>query len=112
MKDKFCSGFCYDSEEELKQLLGIEEYLDMIYQKPDSRWIHEDTLSDDRIEPFAFTMGMSLFIKRKGEGLTQTELSKKLGVAVDTVSKIENGHEHLSKKVKAKIDDYLKEDDY
>jgi transcriptional regulator with XRE-family HTH domain len=44
---------------------------------------------------------------RKAEGLTQRELSQKLGISLDTLSKIENGHGNLSYKVKTKIKEYL-----
>ncbi|MDR4408958.1 helix-turn-helix transcriptional regulator [Bacillus anthracis] len=53
---------------------------------------------------------MDVYCKRKAEGLTQWELAKKLGISLDTLSKIEKGHEKLRTKVKAIIDDYLNEE--
>lgn len=53
---------------------------------------------------------MDVYCKRKAEGLKQKDLAKKLGVGLETLSKIENGHENLRSKVKMKIDDYLNEE--
>ena len=53
---------------------------------------------------------MDVYVKRKAEGLTQRELARKLGIGLETLSKIENGHENLRTKVKKKIDDYLNEE--
>ncbi|MBS4178776.1 helix-turn-helix domain-containing protein [Lederbergia citrea] len=35
--------------------------------------------------------------------MTQVEMAQKLGIGVRTLSKIENGHENVFKKVKEKI---------
>jgi transcriptional regulator with XRE-family HTH domain len=53
---------------------------------------------------------MDVYCKRKAEGLTQKELARKLGIGLEILSKIENGHENLRTKVKMKIDDYLTEE--
>ncbi|RSC65934.1 XRE family transcriptional regulator [Bacillus sp. (in: firmicutes)] len=52
---------------------------------------------------------MDVYCKRKALGLTQRELAKKLGISLDTLSKIEKGHENLRAKVKAKIERNLEE---
>jgi DNA-binding XRE family transcriptional regulator len=109
MKTNLCHGFFFETEEELQELLGVEEYLDMKFNKGNGDW--EPDL-DEAPEAFDLTssLAMDVYVKRKAEGLTQRELAQKLGIGLETLSKIENGHENLRSKVKMKIDDYLNEE--
>lgn len=38
MKTNLCNGFLYETEEELRDLVGIEEYLDMEFDKGNGDW--------------------------------------------------------------------------
>lgn len=45
MKNNYCAGFFYDTEEELQKLMGTEAYLDMVHgsgkravSSEDSKW--------------------------------------------------------------------------
>ncbi|RBP04956.1 helix-turn-helix transcriptional regulator [Rossellomorea aquimaris] len=109
MKSNLCHGFMYETEEELRALVGIEEYLDMEFDKGNGDW-EPDWDDDSDTYELPSSLAMDVFCKRKAEGLTQRELSRKLGIGLETLSKIENGHENLRTKVKMKIDEYLNED--
>ncbi len=109
MKSNFCHGFMYETEEELRALVGIEEYLDMEFNKGNGEWEPDwDNVSDAYELPSS--LAMDVYCKRKAEGLTQRELARKLGIGLETLTKIENSYENLCTKVKMKIDDYLNED--
>ncbi|HHY2677086.1 TPA: helix-turn-helix domain-containing protein [Bacillus toyonensis] len=56
------------------------------------------------------SLAVDVYCKCKAEGLTQRELAQKLGISLEALSKIENGHENLRTKVKMKIVDYLNEE--
>jgi DNA-binding XRE family transcriptional regulator len=100
----------YETEEELQELVGIEEYLDMKFNKGNGDW--EPDLDDDSdTYELHSSLAMDVYCKRKAEGLTQRELARKLGIGLETLSKIENGHENLSSKVKIKIFDFLNNED-
>ncbi|OUA54986.1 helix-turn-helix domain-containing protein [Bacillus thuringiensis] len=106
MKSNLCHGFMYGTEEEPRALVGIEEYLDMEFNKGNGDW--EPDLDDDSdAYELPSSLAMDVYCKRKAEGLTQRELARKPGIGIETLSKIENGHENLRTKVKMKIDDYL-----
>jgi DNA-binding XRE family transcriptional regulator len=109
MKTNLCHGFLYETEEELQKLVGVEEYLDLKFDKGNGNWKpdwEEDTAAHD----LHSSLAMDVYCKRKAEGLTQKELARKLGIGLETLSKIENGHENLRTNVKLKIDDYLNEE--
>lgn len=109
MKSNLCHGFMYETEEELRELVGIDEYLDMEFNKGNGDW--EPDWDDDSVaHELPSSLAMDVYCKRKAEGLTQRELSRKLGIGLETLSKIENGHENLRTKVKMKIDEYLNEE--
>lgn len=110
MKTNLCQGFLYDTEEELQQLLGIEEYLNMKFNKGSGDWEPHWEVEDSDVLELPSSLAMDVYVKRKAEGLTQRELARKLGIGLETLSKIENGHEKLRTKVKMKIDDYLNEE--
>jgi DNA-binding XRE family transcriptional regulator len=110
MKNNLCCGFFYETEEELKNLLGIDEYQDMFFGKGPG-WISED-LESSETGLLIDSLAMDVFVKRKAEGLSQRELAKRLGIGVETLSRIENGHDNLSRKVKSKIYEYLNDGDY
>lgn len=38
MKTNLCHGLMYETEEELRELVGIEEYLDMKFDKGNGDW--------------------------------------------------------------------------
>lgn len=99
----------YETEEELRALVGIEEYLDMEFDKGNGDW-EQDWDDDNDAYEFPTSLAMEVFCKRKADGLTQKELARKLGVGLETLSKIENGHENLRTKVKMKIEEYLNEE--
>jgi DNA-binding XRE family transcriptional regulator len=109
MKTNLCHGFLYETEEELRELLGVEEHLDIKFNKGNGDW-EPDLDEGSEAYDFSSSLAMDVFIKRKAEGLTQRELAGKLGIGLETLSKIENGHENLRTKVKMKIDDYLNEE--
>lgn len=100
----------YDTEEELKELLGTEEYLDLIFKNGNSGW-ELDWDEDNESQELVVSLAMEVYVKRKAEGLTQRELARKLGIGLETLSKIEKGHENLSSKVKIKIFDFLNNED-
>ncbi|MBM7704179.1 helix-turn-helix domain-containing protein [Metabacillus iocasae] len=106
MKSNLCHGFMYETEEELRALVGIEEYLDMEFNKGNGDW-EPDWDDDSDAYELPSSLAMDVFCKRKAEGLTQRELARKLGIGLETLSKIENGHENLRTKVKMKIEEYL-----
>ncbi|HDX9538232.1 MULTISPECIES: helix-turn-helix transcriptional regulator [Bacillus] len=108
MKTNLCHGFMYETEEELQELLGIEEYLDMNFDKGNGDW-EQDWDEDSDVNDLSSSLAMDVYCKRKALGLTQRELAKKLGISLDTLSKIEKGHENLRAKVKAKIERNLEE---
>ncbi|WDH82646.1 helix-turn-helix transcriptional regulator [Paenibacillus urinalis] len=110
MKSNLCHGFMYETEEELRALVGIEEYLDMEFNKGNGEW-EPDWDDDSDAYELPSSLAMDVYCKRKAEGLTQKELALKLGIGLETLSKIENGHENLRTKVKKKIKDYLNEED-
>jgi len=109
MKSNVCHGFLYETEEELQALMGIDEYLDIKFDKGNGDWEQQ---WGNTTTPYDFqsSLAMNVYLKRKAEGLTQRELARKLGIGQETLSKIENGHDNLQAKVKMKIDDYLNED--
>lgn len=109
MKSNLCHGFMYEIEEELRALVGIEEYLDMEFNKGNGDW-EPDWDDDSDAYELPSSLAMDVYCKRKAEGLTQRELARKLGIGLETLSKIENGHEILRTKVKMKIDEYLNEE--
>ncbi|KON87950.1 hypothetical protein AF332_14690 [Sporosarcina globispora] len=109
MKTNLCHGFMYETEEELQDLVGIEEYLDMKFNKGNGDW-KPDLDDDSDTYEFHSSLAMDVYCKRKAEGQTQRDLAKKLGISLDTLSKIEKGHEKLPNKVKTIIDDYLYEE--
>ena len=109
MKSNLCHGFMYETEEELRALVGIEEYLDMEFDKGNGDWEPHWDDDNDAYE-LPTSLAMDVFCKRKAEGLTQRELARKLGIGLETLSKIENGHENLRTKVKMKIEEYLNEE--
>ncbi|MEI5902838.1 helix-turn-helix transcriptional regulator [Bacillus paranthracis] len=96
----------YEIEEELRALVGIEEYLDMEFNKGNGDW-EPDRDDESDAYKLSSSLAMDVFCKRKAEGQTQRELARKLGIGLETLSKIENGHENLRTKVKMKIDEYL-----
>lgn len=111
MKNYYCHGFYYDTEEELKQLLDVEEYLDLEFNKGNGGWVDESHWDEKKEEiDLSSSLAMDVYVKRKAEGLTQRELATKLGISLDTIVKIENGHENLRTKVKAKIEEYINEE--
>ncbi|MFZ3591521.1 helix-turn-helix domain-containing protein [Bacillus sp. DJP31] len=109
MKTNLCHGFLYETDEELQGLVGIEEYLDMKFNKGNGDW-EPDLDEDSEAYDFSSSLAMDVYVKRKAEGLTQRGLARKLGIGLETLSKIENGHEKLSYKVGNKIEEYLKAD--
>ncbi|MED3627244.1 helix-turn-helix domain-containing protein [Bacillus subtilis] len=109
MKSNLCHGFMYETEEELRELVGIDEYLDMEFNKGNGDW-EPDWDEDSDAYELPSSLAMDVYCKRKAEGLTQRELSRKLGIGLETLSKVENGHENLRTKVKKKINDYLNEE--
>ncbi|KKC55565.1 transcriptional regulator, y4mF family [Bacillus sp. UMTAT18] len=109
MKSNLCHGFMYETEEELRALVGIEEYLDMEFDKGNGDW-EPDWDDDSTAYELSSSLAMDVYCKRKAEGLTQKELARKLGIGLETLSKIENGHQNLRTKVKMKIDEYLNEE--
>ncbi|MEW4308045.1 helix-turn-helix domain-containing protein [Rossellomorea marisflavi] len=111
MKSNLCHGFIYETEEELRELVGIDEYLDMEFNKGNGDW-EPDWDDDSDSYELPSSLAMDVYCKRKAEGLTQKDLALKLGIGLDTLSKIENGNENLRTKVKMKIDEYLIKNDY
>jgi DNA-binding XRE family transcriptional regulator len=109
MKTRLCNGFLYETEEELQELVGIEEYLDMKFGKGNGGW-EPGWDGSSNIHEQSSLLAQDLYCKRKAEGLTQKELARELGIGLDTLSKIEKGHENLRTKVKVIIDDYLHEE--
>lgn len=109
MKSNLCHGFMYETEEELRALVGIEEYLDMEFDKGNGDW-EPDWDDDNEAYELPSSLAMDVYCKRKAEGLTQKELAQKLGIGLETLAKIENGHKNLRTKVKMKIDEYLNEE--
>ena len=109
MKTNLCHGFMYETEEELREMVGIEEYLDMKFDKGNGDW-EPDWDDDSDTYELPSSLAMDVYCKRKAEGLTQKDLARKLGIGLETLSKIENGHENLRTKVKKKIEDYLNEE--
>ncbi|WP_169525637.1 helix-turn-helix domain-containing protein [Pseudalkalibacillus hwajinpoensis] len=107
MKTKLCHGFFYETEEELRELLGIEEYLDMEFDNGNGEWLSDYDEEDDEAFELPSSLARDVYMKRKAEGCTQRELALKLGICLETLSKIENGHENLRTKVKMKIEHYL-----
>ena len=106
MKTNLCNGFLYETEEELQELVGIEEYLDKKFDKGNGDWEPAwDNASNDHES--SSLLAQDLYCKRKAEGLTQRELARKLGIGIETLSEIENGHQNLRTKIKVKIDEYL-----
>lgn len=110
MKSNLCHGFMYETEEELRALVGIEEYLDMEFDKGNGDW-ELDLDEDSDSYQLPSSLAMDVYCKRKAEGLTQRELSRKLGIGLETLSKIENGHENLSRQVKIKVINFLNNED-
>jgi DNA-binding XRE family transcriptional regulator len=106
MKSNLCHGFMYETEEELRELVGIDEYLDMEFNKGNGGW-EPDWDDDSEVHDLSSSLSMEVYVKRKAEGLTQKELAQKLGIGLETLSKIENGYKNLSKNVKIKIEGYL-----
>ena len=51
MKTKLCHGFFYETEEELRELLGIDEYLDMKFDKGNGDWEPDWDEEDEAFEP-------------------------------------------------------------
>lgn len=96
----------YDTEEELRELLGTEEYLDLTFNNGNSDW-ELDWDEDNKPQELVVSLAMEVYVKRKAEELTQKELARKLGIGLETLSKIEKGHEKLRDKVRKKIKDYL-----
>lgn len=109
MITNLCNGFLYETEEELRELVGIEEYLDMEFDKGTGGWEPDWDDTRNANDPTSL-LALELFCKRKAEGLTQKELARKLGIGVETLSKVENGHENLRTKVKKIIEEYLNEE--
>ena len=109
MKTNLCNGFLYEAEEELSELVGIEEYLDMQFDKGNGGWEPGWDDTSNASEPTSL-LALDLYCKRKAEGLTQKELARKLGIGVETLSKVENGHRNLRATVSKKIEEYLDEE--
>lgn len=109
MKSNLCHGLMYETEEELRALVGIEEYLDMEFNKGNGDGV-PDWDEDNDAYQLSSSLAMDVYCKRKAEGLTQRALAWKLGIGLETLRKIENGHEILRTKVKMKIDEYLNEE--
>ena len=107
MKTNLCNGFLYETEEELRELVGIEEYLDMDFEKGNGDWEPGWDDASNVKEPTSL-LAVDLYCKRKAEGLTQKELAWKLGIGVETLSKIENGHQNLRTNVK--VENYLNDE--
>ncbi|MCM3068568.1 helix-turn-helix domain-containing protein [Priestia flexa] len=110
MKTNLCNGFLYETEEELQQLLGINEYHDLKFNKGNGDWEPHWEVEDSDVLELPSSLAMDVFVKRKAEGLTQVELARKLDIGLETLLKIENGHENLRSKVRTIIDDYLNEE--
>ncbi|MFC7395063.1 helix-turn-helix domain-containing protein [Scopulibacillus cellulosilyticus] len=81
----------------------------MKFDKGNADW-EPDLEEDGDVYDLSLSLAMDVYVKRKAEGLTQRELARKLGVGLETLSKIENGHENLRTKVKMKTDEYLNEE--
>jgi DNA-binding XRE family transcriptional regulator len=105
MKTNSCHGFLYETEEELQELLGIEDYLDLKFNKGNGDW-EPDLDEDSEAYDLSSSLARDVYVNKRKPRLNQRELALKLGIGLETLSKIENGHEHLRTKVKMKIDDY------
>ena len=66
-------------------------------------------MKNDEAYGLPSSLAIDVYVKRKAEGLTQRDLAKKLGIGLETLSKIENGHENLRAKVKYKIEKFIEE---
>jgi DNA-binding XRE family transcriptional regulator len=110
MKTNLCCGFLYETEEELQKLVGIDKYLDMKYDKGNGNWEPNWEVEDTDAFELPSSLAIDVYAKRKAEGLTQRELAKILGISLDTLSKIEKGHENLQTKIKTIIEDYLNQE--
>ncbi|EJS45940.1 hypothetical protein ICE_05350 [Bacillus cereus BAG1X1-2] len=87
MNINLCHGFLYEKEEELRELVGSEEYLDMKFDKGNGDWeLAWDDESDANDLPSS--LAMDVYCKRKAEGLTQRELAQKLGISLETLSRL------------------------
>ncbi|MED4351734.1 helix-turn-helix transcriptional regulator [Schinkia azotoformans] len=89
----------------------MREYLNTLIEDGNTEWISETTWSSDT-DFFNSSLGMDVYTKRKAEGLTQRELAQILGIAMNTLSKIESGHENISQKIKLKLEEYLNDETY
>jgi hypothetical protein len=66
MKSNLCHGFMYEAEEELRELVGIEEYLDMKFNKGNGYWEPDwDDDSDAYDLPSSLAMDVYLSVKPK-----------------------------------------------
>lgn len=82
MKTNLCNGFMYETEEELQELVGIEEYLDMKFNKGSGDW--EPDLDDDSdTYELHSLLTMDVYCKRKADGLTQRETWYWLGDIIE-----------------------------
>jgi ribosome-binding protein aMBF1 (putative translation factor) len=102
IKTNLCHGFLYETAKELREPLGIEEYPDMKFNKGIGDWEPDWEEGDDNAFDLSSSLAMDVYVKRKAEGLTQRELARKLGISLDTLSKIEKCHVNLQSKVKMK----------
>lgn len=105
-------GFFYETEEELRSQLSIDEYLDYKFEKCNQEWEQETwwNVSEDEDEnEDDFNFSWNTYMMRQVECLTQKEFAQVLGISVRTLSRIEKGHGNISKKVKMKIKNYFDE---
>lgn len=113
MRDNYYAGFWYDNEVELKELLGLEAYLDMKYDKDSESWEAEDAKwpeNDQKVyEKEKFNQGRYIYCFRKARALTQKQFARELGIGIETLSKIENNYPNLRKSIKLKINKYFGE---
>lgn len=82
MGEKYCYGLYYNTEEELMQFLGIEEYLNWMHGKHfcvsfDVEEEDENALLTDGWK-LPDTLDMEIFDVRKYQDLTQVEMARKL----------------------------------
>lgn len=107
-----CCGFFYDTEEELKEFLGIDKYLNLKFGKHVCQSFdvteEDDNTSLSKEWKLPDTLGMEICDVRQYQDLTQEELARKIGIGVTTLSKVENGNLNISKKVRSKLEEYIK----
>lgn len=115
MKNKYCAGFFYDTEEELQKLMGTEAYLDMVHGSGQRAVSSEDSNWTEVEESCDFTTSLSqlggiLGSMRSTTGLSLRKFAKYVGVSVNTVLKVERGEEEgLQAQTLEKIEEFIAE---